>query len=402
MLLPFEKKIMNQNYDAIIVGGGAAGMMCAAVAGQRGRRVLVLDHAKKIGEKIRISGGGRCNFTNVDTSSDNFISKNPHFAKSALGRYSPRDFIELVESYRIDWHEKAKGQLFCDGSAQQIVEMLMTEMRNANVDIRTNTEVLSIEHHNDGFMVSTPAGVYKSENLVIACGGKSIPKIGATGFGFKIAEQFGLELVETAPALVPLTFSNEDLLRFKNLAGVAIPVRVLCNGGSFDEDLLFTHRGLSGPAILQISTFWRLGDPVTIHILPELDFRAFLRAEKQSKGRQAVQTALAHHLPKRLAQDIAARFDFTGNLADMNNAKIDSLCEMLENWQVKPTGSEGYRTAEVTRGGVDTNALNAKTMEAKNTPGLYFIGEVVDVTGWLGGYNFQWAWASGQAAGQVV
>ncbi|MCF6305502.1 MAG: NAD(P)/FAD-dependent oxidoreductase [Rhodobacteraceae bacterium] len=389
-------------FDVIVIGSGAAGMMCAAVAGQNGKRVLVLDHAKKIGEKIRISGGGRCNFTNLATSSRNFLSQNTHFAKSALARYAPQDFIGLIERHNIAWHEKAKGQLFCDGSAQQIVEMLFAEMATGGVDVRANMVVSDIQKIPDGFSVMTSDGLKTCKNLVVACGGKSIPKIGASSFGFEIARQFGLNIIETAPALVPLTFSSDDLEMFKSLAGVAVPVRVSCKGISFDEDMLFTHRGLSGPAILQISSFWHPGEVVSLNIRPDLDFGTILQQEKQSSGRKAIQTVLANYLPKRLAQSIAEKLAFQGNIADLGGDRMQELIEMLENWQVKPTGSEGYRTAEVTRGGVDTAAINAKTMEVKSMPGLYFIGEVLDVTGWLGGYNFQWAWASGQAAGQAV
>ncbi len=389
-------------FDVIIIGSGAAGMMCAAVAGQLGQRVLVLDHAKKIGEKIRISGGGRCNFTNLGTQSENFISQNRHFSKSALGRYSPHDFIELIERYGIAWHEKSKGQLFCDGPAQQIVDMLFAEMALGGVEVRANIAVSEIQKTPDGFRVVTTDGQYTCTSLVVACGGKSIPKIGASGLGFDIARQFGLKVIETAPALVPLTFSSADLEHFKALAGVAVPLRVSCHGINFDEDMLFTHRGLSGPAILQISSFWRLGDYLSLNLHPELDFGAVLRREKQQSGRRAIQTVLANYLPKRLAQMIAQKLDFDGNMADLDGAKMAELTGFLESWQVKPSGSEGYRTAEVTRGGVDTAEINAKTMESKSVPGLFFIGEVVDVTGWLGGYNFQWAWASGQAAGQVA
>lgn len=393
---------MERDYDVIVVGAGAAGMTCAAVAGQRGLRVLVLDHARKIGEKIRISGGGRCNFTNTGTSSAHFLSSNLHFAKSALGRYTPSDFIALVDRYNISWHEKSKGQLFCDGSAQQIIDMLLSEMRDANVQLQSDTAITEISKTINGFEISTSSGTFRAEKTVIACGGKSIPKIGATGFGFDIARQFGLGIVETTPALVPLTFSSADLDRFKAMSGVSVPVRVSCNGVAFDEDMLFTHRGLSGPAILQISSYWRLGDAIQIHLAPALEFSNIILAEKKVSGRIAIQTVLSKFLPRRLALDISERFGFSGNIADMSSKDIGSLVALIENWQVKPTGTEGYRTAEVTRGGVDTNDLNAKTMEAKTEPGIYFIGEVVDVTGWLGGYNFQWAWASGNAAGQAV
>lgn len=393
---------MAEEFDVVVIGAGAAGMMCAAVAGARGRRVLVVDHAAKSGEKIRISGGGRCNFTNTDTGAANFLSQNPHFAKSALGRYSPWEFVALLESHGIDWHEKAKGQLFCDQSARQVVEMLLAEMGKNGVETRLSTTVTAIEKHSTGFLVCLSGGAVRAGSVVIASGGKSIPKIGASGFGYDIARQFGLKVVDTRPGLVPLTFGGDDLVRFKGLAGVAVPVRVQCNSGVFDEDLLFTHRGLSGPAILQISSYWREGDRLSIGLLPKVNFAAFLADQRQVAGRQALHTVLARLLPKRLAQDIAAAFGFDGNMADMGKANMAALVERLENWQVTPSGSEGYRTAEVTLGGVDTDGLEARTMQARAVPGLFFIGEVVDVTGWLGGYNFQWAWASGQAAGQVV
>ena len=393
---------MDKFFDVVVIGAGAAGMMCAAVAGRRGKRVLVLDHSHKVGEKIRISGGGRCNFTNLGTTSKNFISQNPHFAKSALSRYTPQDFIELVEKYSISWHEKTKGQLFCDGSAQQIVKMLLREMELAKVVLWQGALVTDIAHRQDGFLIQTSKGKICATSLVIASGGKSIPKIGASGFGFDVARQFGLGIVEISPALVPLTFANNDLSRFAALAGVSVSVQVSCNGSSFFEDMLFTHRGLSGPAILQISSYWQPGDQLKIRLVPDVDFNTVFRVEKQNSGKQAVQTVLAGFIAKRLAQDMAMQFAHKGNIADLSGKDISRLVDMLENWQVTPTGSEGYRTAEVTRGGVDTNGLNAKTMAAKSLPGLYFIGEVVDVTGWLGGYNFQWAWASGQAAGKAV
>ncbi|MBL4808248.1 MAG: NAD(P)/FAD-dependent oxidoreductase [Rhodobacteraceae bacterium] len=393
---------MTKKFDVIIIGAGAAGMMCAAVAGQRGRRVLVLDHAKKLGEKIRISGGGRCNFTNLDVSAQNFLSQNTRFAISALSGYQPRDFIELLGRYNIDWHEKARGQLFCDGSARQIIDMLDKQMKNAGVDLRLGTHISAVRKTDGGFQVTTTDRVFEADSLVVACGGKSIPKTGATGFGYELAQQFGLAIIDTQAALVPLTFSDADLERFRGLAGIAVPVSVSCRGASFDEDMLFTHRGLSGPAILQISSYWEAGESLTLRLMPSIDFQTEIMAEKQRAGRQAVQTVLAKHLPKRLAQDIAAAFGYDGNIADMSAAHVSKLVAVLQSWKVTPAGSEGYRTAEVTRGGVDTNELNAKTLQAKKVAGLFFVGEVVDVTGWLGGYNFQWAWASGYAAGQVA
>ncbi|RWE40631.1 MAG: NAD(P)/FAD-dependent oxidoreductase [Mesorhizobium sp.] len=390
-----------QSYDVVIIGAGAAGMMCAVEAAKRGRSVLVLDHAAAPGEKIRISGGGRCNFTNIHTSPKNFISRNPHFCISALSRYTQRDFIALVERYGIAYHEKTLGQLFCDGSARQIIDMLVSEMQGRGAELVLSTSVETIDRTEEGFELRLSAGSVSCRSLVVACGGKSIPKMGATGFGYELADRFGLAVVETRPALVPLTFDAKTLERLSPLAGNAVDAEIACGKARFSEAMLFTHRGVSGPSILQISSYWREGDEIRIAMLPGTDVAELVRAAKRGNGRQAVQTVLANHLPKRLAQAIAERTGLDGNLADLSEAQIKTVEAAVNDWRIKPAGSEGYRTAEVTLGGVDTSGLDQKTMQAKSMPGLFFIGEVVDVTGWLGGYNFQWAWSSGWAAGQA-
>jgi len=385
--------------DVVIIGAGAAGMMCGMVAGARGRSVLLIDHARKIGEKIRISGGGRCNFTNLGTAAAHFLCSNPHFVKSALGRYQPQDFVDLVEAHGIAWHEKAKGQLFCDESAVQIVDMLKAELAAVGAEIWAGTTVEKVAH---GFEISTSRGVVRAESLVVACGGKSIPKIGASGFGYALATQFGLEVLPTRAGLVPLTFGAGDIEHFRAMAGVSLPVALRCGAGRFADELLFTHRGLSGPAILQISSYWREGEVVTIDLLPSGGVREAVLAARAEAGGQAVQTMLARLLPKKLARYLAEKSGFAGTVSDLSKTDIAMLEALLRAWQVTPIGTEGYRTAEVTLGGVSTDELEAKTMQARAVPGLFFIGEVVDVSGWLGGYNFQWAWASGAAAGQVV
>jgi predicted Rossmann fold flavoprotein len=390
------------SYDVVIIGAGAAGMMCAIEAGKRGRRVLVLDHAEAAGEKIRISGGGRCNFTNLGTGPKAFLSANPHFCISALRRYTPRDFIALVERYSIAWHEKTLGQLFCDGSARQIVDMLLQEMREAGATLRLGVSADGIERTADGFSLFAGGEQIACAALVIATGGKSIPKMGATGFGYEVAAKFGLKVIETRPALVPLTFEVGLLERLKPLAGVAVDARVRCGKAAFDEAMLFTHRGVSGPAILQISSYWREGEAIEVDMAPGTDLYAALREARAANGRQQAQTALGRHLPHRLAQTLTETEGASGNLADLGDKRLKTLADAAHRWRVKPVGSEGYRTAEVTLGGVDTDELDQRTMMAKAVPGLYFIGEVVDVTGWLGGYNFQWAWASGWCAGQVM
>lgn len=390
-----------QSYDVIVLGAGAAGMFCAIEAGKRGRRVLLLDHAKAAGEKIRISGGGRCNFTNLDIRPERFLSQNPRFALSALSRYTQHDFIDRIRKAGIAYHEKTLGQLFCDGSAREVIAMLMHDLSDAGVDLKLSTQITDLRH--DGqFHVSTSGGVFSAAALVVATGGKSIPKMGATGFGYQIAKQFGLPLVETRPALVPLTFSDAQRDEMRALAGLSVSAQVSHGKTQFREGLLFTHRGLSGPSILQISSYWREGDAIAVDLLPDLRIDTALRDAKQTHGKQAVQTALAAHLPEKLARQVVARAGLTGNLADQSKAALARLYQHCHQWCLTPVGSEGYRTAEVTLGGVDTRALDAKTMQARSIAGLYFIGEVVDVTGWLGGYNFQWAWSSGWVAGQAV
>jgi predicted Rossmann fold flavoprotein len=387
--------------DLCIVGAGAAGLMCAIEAGKRGRRVLVIDHAVKPAEKIRISGGGRCNFTNLDIRADRFLSQNSHFAKSALKRYTQWDFIELLHKHGIPYHEKTLGQLFCDGSAKEIIQMLLQELRDAGAELHLNTSVLSVTKP-DHFVLTTTAGPVRAVALVVATGGKSIPKMGATGWGYQIAQQFGLRLTETRPALVPLTFAAQDLDLSKPLAGISVSAKVSNDQAAFDEGLLFTHRGLSGPSILQISSYWREGQTLAINLANHADTFSTLKNMRTQKGRISARNALGAILPNRLADQIAAELSLQGNLADQSDAALETVHQRVHNWIIKPVGSEGYRTAEVTLGGVDTQYLDAKTMMAKAVPGLYFIGEVVDVTGWLGGYNFQWAWSSGWAAGQVA
>ncbi len=383
----------------VILGAGAAGLMCGAHAGPG---AVVLDHAKTPGEKIRISGGGRCNFINLHSGPHAFLSQNPHFAKSALSRYTQWDFIDLVDRHKIAWHEKTLGQLFCDDSAQQIIDMLLDEVAKAGTSVWLNTSVDEISHDGTHFTLRlTRAGkplTLTTDALVVATGGKSIPKIGATDFGYRVARQFGHDIVDTRPALVPLTFQGS----FSELSGLSLPARISCNGTAFEEGLLFTHRGLSGPSILQVSSYWAEGDEIEVCLMPGEDLGAALRSERARAGRKDVGTALAAHMPKRLAAERVAAAGLKGNLADQSDAKIAHLNNALTHWTLTPTGSEGYRKAEVTLGGVDTDQIHAKTLESRQQKGLYFIGEVVDVTGWLGGYNFHWAWASGVAAGQAI
>ena len=394
---------MTEKCDVLILGAGAAGMMCAIRAGQRDRSVIILDHAKAPGEKIRISGGGRCNFTNIHAGPKNYLSQNPHFAKSALARYTPRDFLDLVEKHKIAWHEKTLGQLFCDDSAKDIIRMLLTEMQAVGAKLRLQTEIAAVEGMaTGGFRVATSQGVIEAKSLVVATGGKSIPKMGSTGFAYKLAEQFGLPLVEPRPGLVPLTLDPSQLERLSPLSGVAVPADISHGKTTFREALLFTHRGLSGPSILQISSYWREGDAIRLKLEPEQDIAEKLKAAKKANGRQSAQTALGEILPKRLAQYLVEQSGLTSHLADLSDKALMALAASAQDWQIRPSGSEGYRTAEVTLGGVDTGHLDSRTMQAKAVPGLYFIGEGVDVTGWLGGYNFQWAWASGYAAGESV
>ncbi|ENZ83774.1 MULTISPECIES: NAD(P)/FAD-dependent oxidoreductase [Caulobacter] len=392
-----------EHHDVLVIGAGAAGMMCAIEAGKRGRSVLVVDHAKAPGEKIRISGGGRCNFTNLGATHLNFLSANPKFCVSALRRYRPRDFIALVERHGVAYHEKTLGQLFCDGSARQIVDLLLAEMRAAGVQLRLETRVEGVTKTEGGFEVALSSGKVACASLVVASGGKSIPKMGATGLGYDIARQFGLGVVDTRPALVPLTFEPATLARLSPLSGIGLDAVVSHGKTKFREGMLFTHRGLSGPSILQISSYWREGDEIRVDMAPGVDALAALKAARTATPRQAVATVLSTLLPRRVAQLIADEdAPDKGNIADCSDKVLGRLAGAVNAWTVKPAGSEGYRTAEVTLGGVDTDALDSRTLEAKAVAGLYFIGEVVDVTGWLGGYNFQWAWASGWSAGQSV
>ncbi|MCP1198813.1 NAD(P)/FAD-dependent oxidoreductase [Notoacmeibacter sp. MSK16QG-6] len=398
-------------HQTIILGAGAAGLHCAAYAAGQGRSTLVIDHAKAPGEKIRISGGGRCNFTNTRTAPKHFLSANPHFAKSALARYTPADFIALVERHGIAWHEKTLGQLFCDGSAKQIVAMLLEEMACAGAELWLNTAIIEVEKTETGFAVTVERDGRRQnlrcDNLVVATGGKSIPKMGATGFGYDLARQFGLPIVEPRPALVPFTLTGALHEEAKALAGVSVQGRVTAGQGgretTFDEAILFTHRGLSGPAVLQSSSYWREGEMVRLSLAPQRDLAdALLERAQAGAGKKTVETVLATMLPERLAAGICARAGVSGRLAEQGRKSLDRLNAAANDWQIVPAGTEGYRTAEVTLGGVETNALSSQTMEAKAVPGLYFIGEVVDVTGWLGGYNFQWAWASAHAAGTAI
>jgi predicted Rossmann fold flavoprotein len=386
-------------WDALILGAGAAGMMAAIEAGRRGRRVLVIDHAKAPGEKIRISGGGRCNFTNLNSAPDRFLSQNPRFALSALKRFTQQDFIARIDAAGIAWHEKTLGQLFCDGSAMQVVEMLVRDMDRAGVTLWLGCAPGEVRRGTEGFEVETARGPQRARAVVVATGGKSIPKMGATAYGYRVAEAFGLPRVETRPALVPLTFAEQELAWMRPLAGVALPGRVSSGRTGFDEAVLFTHRGLSGPAVLQISSYWREGEAIHVDLLPGRDVAADLRA---ARGKVALRTVLGRWLPERLARHLEEAAGVTAPMAELSAAVLDRVAAQLRDWRLVPVGSEGYRTAEVTLGGVDTRALDGRTMAAQGVPGLYFVGEVVDVTGWLGGYNFQWAWSSGWAAGQAV
>ncbi|MXQ06550.1 aminoacetone oxidase family FAD-binding enzyme [Alphaproteobacteria bacterium GH1-50] len=388
--------------DTLILGAGAAGMMCAA---HSGGRTLVVDHAKAPGEKIRISGGGRCNFTNLHTAPDRFLSRNPHFAKSALSRYTQWDFLDLVQRHGIPWHEKTLGQLFCDDSARDIIDMLTDEMAKAGAELWLRTDIGEIAHRDGAFHVTLTREGRETQavarNLVVATGGKSIPKMGATGRAYAIAEQFGLALTETRPALVPFTF-GDSLADLKALSGLSVMGRATANGTVFDEAILFTHRGLSGPAILQASSYWREGDEITLDLAPGTDLGQWLSHEKKERGRRQIATVLEAHLPARLATEMMARMGGDARLADQSDKRLTEIGHALNAWTLKPTATEGYRTAEVTLGGIDTDALSSRTMMAQTVPGLYVIGEAVDVTGWLGGYNFQWAWSSGWAAGTAI
>jgi len=386
--------------DVAIIGAGAAGMMCAAYA--KGR-ILIVDHARAPGEKIRISGGGRCNFTNLHSAPHAFLSENVHFAKSALARYTQWDFIELVDRHGIAWHEKTLGQLFCDNSAKDIIAMLRGLMAQNGADLRLQTTARAFARSPDGYSFSLESDgqteQVTAKTLVIATGGKSIPKMGATGLAYEIAGDFGLAVTDTRPALVPFTFPDR---RFADLSGVATPARITAGDTSFDEALLFTHRGLSGPAVLQASSYWREGNPVSVNLAPQADLFHSLKEKRGQAGGRKLTNELARFLPARLVDHLAPEMDMKGNLADQSDAQLMALTNQLQHWELTPGGTEGYRTAEVTLGGIDTDYLSARTMEAKSVPGLFFIGEAVDVTGWLGGYNFQWAWSSGMAAARAL
>lgn len=389
--------------DVIIIGAGASGLMCAIEAGKRGRQVMVLDHANKAGKKILMSGGGRCNFTNYSIEADNFISNNPHFCKSALSRYTQWDFLALIARYQIPYHERDHGQLFCNDSAKDILNMLLKECAAVGVVVQLNTAIESLEKLTNGFHLKTNQGDISCQSLVVATGGLSIPKMGASPFGYKIAGQFGIPVVATRAGLVPLTLQPEDKEQFSPLSGIAVPCSISNKRQTFNENVLFTHRGLSGPAVLQISSYWLSGgESLVIDLLPEFNLATELKAKRQQKLKSTLKTILDGYLPKRLVSCLLPEELLTLSLPDLSDRQIQQIADQLHNWTIKPGGTEGYRTAEVTVGGVDCEALSSKTMESKQVPGLYFIGEVVDVTGWLGGYNFQWAWSSAWCAGQYV
>jgi len=390
---------MREEWDVAVIGGGAAGLFCAIEAGKRGRRVLVLEHNDRIGKKIRISGGGRCNFTNVDATAENYLSANPHFCKSALARYTPADFIALVEKYKIAYHEKKLGQLFCDGSSQQIINMLLSECRAARVEISCRCRVLEVRK-DASFRIETDQGAFIAQSLVIATGGLSIPTLGATDFGYRIARQFGLRIEEPRPALVPLTLASQIQKQLMTLSGISLDALVGCRGKEFHENILITHRGLSGPAILQISTYWRSGESISLNLLPKDDMFEILIEHRNSS--MELGNLLSQFLPKRFAQAWCELYADSRPLKQYSEDQLHDIAQKIHRMRLTPSGTEGYRKAEVTAGGVATSELSSRTMEARRIPGLYFIGEVVDVTGELGGYNFQWAWASGHAAGQHV
>ncbi|EOA6544807.1 NAD(P)/FAD-dependent oxidoreductase [Vibrio vulnificus] len=395
---------MSNKFDVVVIGAGAAGLMCAAEAGRRGRKVLVLDHAKKPGRKILISGGGRCNFTNNEVSAKNYLCRNPHFVKSALSQYSNWDFISMIYKYGIEFEERDHGQLFCLDSAKDIVNMLLSECDQPNIAQRYQVQLTEIEKTEQGFVLRAGAEVFECQSLVVATGGLSMPKLGATPFGYKIAEQFGIPVVPTTAGLVPFTLHKQDKEDFAELSGIAIPAEITAEDGTlFKEALLFTHRGLSGPAVLQISSYWKAGQAVSINLVPEVDVLELLQRNLEKHPNQSMKNTLAKVLPKRLVEVLIERNELTDKpLKQYNGKELQEIVEYLEHWKIAPNGTEGYRTAEVTLGGVDTDYLSSKTMECKTVPGLYFIGEVMDVTGWLGGYNFQWCWSSGFVAGQWV
>lgn len=392
-----------QQYDTIIIGAGAAGLHCAANAARRGKNVLLLDHAKQAGKKILISGGGRCNFTNLYASPENYLSSNPHFCKSALSRYTQWDFIALVDRYKIPYHEKTLGQLFCDNSAKDIVRMLLDECAEHGAKVQLRTDITAVEY-DQCYKLTTSAGDYNAKQLVVACGGLSMPKLGATPFGYQIAEQFGHSIIPVHAGLVPFTLHEEQKQRFGEVSGISVPVTAASGDGYFREAMLFTHRGVSGPAVLQISSYWQPGEPVSINLMPDTDALDWLQSSQHNNPKMQLSTLLQNAFPKRLAIALIDEFNWPGDkrLADINKATFNAIASQLNNWQLKPNGTEGYRTAEVTLGGVNVDEVSSKTMESKLQPGLYFIGEVVDVTGWLGGYNFQWAWASAYAAAEAL
>ena len=393
---------MSRHIDVVIVGAGASGLMCALTAGYRGRTVLVIEHTNKAGRKILMSGGGRCNFTNLNSTPANFLSNNPHFCKSALSRYKPQDFVDMVDRHGIEYHEKAPGQLFCNESSREILTMLLTECEWAGVSIELDTAVLSVEKRGEGYRIRTEREEIQCQSLVIASGGLSIPNGGATGFAYEVASQFEMAVTPRRAALVPFTLQPDLLTPLKELSGIAQPAKVSCNGISFVEPILFTHRGISGPSVLQISSYWTPGDEVEIDLLPSLSLVDHLKALRDSNPKQGVERALSEHMTKRLAQTLCELWDLNGEVGQLSNARIDEIAEHIHHWRVKPSGTEGYRTAEVTIGGIDTNEVSQKTFESKKAPGLYFIGESLDVTGHLGGHNFQWAWASGFCCGESV
>ena len=390
-----------QQPDVVIIGAGAAGLMCAITAGRRGRRVRVIEHSNRPGKKILMSGGGRCNFTNTGTTPANFLSANPHFCKSALARFSPWHFIERVEQHGIAYHEKELGQLFCDVSSKLIVKMLLDDAQDAGVEVVTDCSVNELSHNGDRFALRTTKGAVTSESLVIASGGLSIPRMGATGFGYRVAEQFGHRLLPTRAGLVPFTTSGKHLERWSELSGLSLPVEASCNGASFSNAMLFTHRGLSGPAMLQVSSYWQPGDDLRINLLPDVDVQEWVATQRQQRPDAALHNVLAEVLPRRFAQRICDLEFGEKPMRQYDPPQLKRIADYLSHWPIVASGTEGYRTAEVTLGGVDTDELSSTTMASKRVPGLHFIGEVVDVTGWLGGYNFQWAWASGHAAGQA-
>ena len=393
---------MTQKYDVIIIGAGAAGLMSAIEAGKRGRKVLLVDHSKKIGEKIRISGGGRCNFTNINSHPSKFISKNPNFVISALSQYTQNDFINLIKKHNIKFHEKKLGQLFCDESAQQITDMLLLECQMANVTLKKEIIITDIDRQDSQYFITVSSDKYFCDSLIIATGGLSVPKIGASKFGYEIAKKFNLNIIETLPALVPLTFNEKILTMCKELSGLSLEAVVSFNKTFFEEGMLFTHRGLSGPSILQISSYWKLGDNIKINLSPKLDIFKLLKSKKNSNPKQDINTIISEILPKRLAYMICKENDVSGNISELSNKLLKQLSNSINTWVINPTGSEGYRTAEVTLCGIDTDEISSKTMMSIKNPGLFFIGEVMDVTGHLGGYNFQWAWSSGFVAGQYA